>query len=179
MIDRSNLVFYEKRKNVKQHYECLGNTFYYNYEIMIDIQGNVLIEKTTNTIRETDYPTKKEVFVEINDNICVHPIILDVYTEILSTTYDLLQSPLEEQLRRIINLKNTDPLLVKLFGNELEQCRNKMNNYKIQSNLSKDLLTTYQAKISEMKKVIEENKNIHNDEVQKLMQTISTIYRHL
>jgi len=61
MIDKSNLILHEKRKNVKKYQECLGNTFYYNYEIMIDMNGNVLIEKTTDTTLESNYQPKKEV----------------------------------------------------------------------------------------------------------------------
>lgn len=179
MVDKSNLILHEKRKNVKKYQECLGNTFYYNYEIMIDMNGNVLIEKTTNTTQESNYQPKKEVFIEINDSKGIHPIILEIYKEILSTTYDLLQQSLEEQLTRIIALKNTDPLLVKLFEDELEQCRNKMNNYKRQSELSKDLLKTYQTKIQDLKQIIETNKNMHDDEIKKLMETISNVYKQL
>lgn len=179
MVDKSNLILHEKRKNVKKYHDFLGNTFYYNYEIMIDSNGNVLIEKTTDTTQESNYQPKKEAFIEMNDSTGIHPIILEVYREILSTTYDLLQDALEEQLRRIVNLKYTDPLLVKIFEDELEQCRNKMNNYKIQSELTKDLLKTYQTKIQNLKEIIETKKNAHDEEIQKLMETISAIYKHL
>jgi len=179
MVDRNNLILHEKRKNIKKNYECLGNVFYFDYEIMIDIHGNVLIEKITNTIKETNYLPRKENIVEINDNELVKPLILEIYKDILDTTYELLEEQIEPQLKRIINLKNTDPLLIKTVEEEFTRCRKKLENYKLQTTISKDLLKTYQLKINEMKKIIEENKNIHNEEVQKLMLTISNIYRHL
>ena len=179
MLDKVNLILHEKIKNIKENYDCLGNTFNYNYEIMIDINGNVLIEKTTNTIQESNFKPKKEILVEINDNIPIHPVILDIYQEILTNTHSLLQCPLEEQLKRIIQLKNTDPLIIKRFQDELARCHNKMNNYKTSSDISKDLIKVYQTKIKEMNKIIEQNKNIHDVEIQKLMDTISNIYRHL
>ena len=179
MIDRNNLILHEKRKNIKKNYDCLGNVFYFDYEIMIDIYGNVLIEKMTNTIKETDYVARKEIIVEINDNKLVKPLILEIYKDILDTTYELLEEQIEPQLKRIINLKNTDPLLIATVEEELTRCTNKIKNYKIQETISKDLLKTYQLKLNEMRKIIEENKNVHNDEIQKLMLTISNIYRHL
>jgi len=179
MFDRNNLILHEKRKNIKKNYESLGNVFYFDYEIMIDIHGNVLIEKRINTIKETDYVSRKEILVEINDNEVVKPLILEIYKDILDTTYELLEEQLELQLKRIINLKNTDALLIKTVEEEFTRCRNKITNYKMQASISKDLLQTYQSKINEMKKIIEDNKNIHNDEMQKLMDTISNIYKHL
>lgn len=179
MVDKSSLILHEKRQNIREYYSCLGNAFSYNYEIMIDVNGNVLIEKTTSTIEDSNYVPKKEIFVEINDNIHIHPVVLDIYKQILSTTVELLQVPLEMQLKRIINLKNTDPLLISTFQEELSRCTNKMNNYKTQSQLSKDLLKVYQKKIQDLKEIIEANRNVHDDEIQKLMETISTIYRHL
>lgn len=179
MIDRNNLILHEKRKNIKKNYECLGNVFYFDYEIMIDIYGNVLIEKTINTIKETDYVPRKETIVEINDNEVVKPLILEIYKDILETTYELLEEQIEPQLKRIVSLKNTDPLLIKTVEEELTRCLNKIKNYKIQETISKDLLKTYQLKINEMRKIIEANRNVHNEEVQKLMLTISNIYRHL
>lgn len=179
MIDKSNLLLHEKIENVKKYQDCLGNTFYYTYEIMIDNNGNVLLEKTTDTIVKSNFEPKIERLVEINDNTVIHQIILEVYKEILTATYDLLQEPLEEQLTRIVNLKKTDPLLVKLFQDELDQYHNKMCNYKRQSELSKELLKTYQTKIEQLKQIIEANKNTHSDEIQKLMETISNVYRHL
>jgi hypothetical protein len=179
MLDKGHLMLHEKLENIKENYDCLANTFYYNYEIMIDVNGNVLIEKTTNTTQQTNFKSKKEKILEINDNIHIHPLILDIYKEILSNSQELFQYPLEQQLKRIINLKNTDPLVINTFQDELTRCRNKMNNYKTNSDISKDLIKVYQAKIAEMKKIIEENKNIHDDEMQKLMDTISNIYRHL
>ena len=179
MFDRNNLILHEKRKNIKKNYECLGNVFYFDYDIMIDIHGNVLIEKTTHTIKETDYVPRKEILVQINDNQIVKPLILEIYKDILDTTYELLEEQLESQLKRIINLKNTDPLLIATVEEEFTRCRNKINNYKTQSSISKELIKTYQFKINEMRKIIEDNKNIHNEEVQKLMITISNIYRHL
>jgi len=179
MIDKENLVLHEKRKNVKQNYECLGNIFYFDYEIMIDVHGNVLIEKTTNTIKESSYEPRKEAIVEINDNQYVDRLILEIYKDILDSTYELLEEQIEHQLKRIINLKKTDPLLIKTVQEEFLRNTNKIKNYKIQSELTKDLLKTYQLKINEMRKIIEENKNNHNEEMQKLMMTISNIYRHL
>jgi len=179
MVDRSNLILHEKRKNIKKNYECLGNVFYFDYEIMIDIYGNVLIEKITNTITETDYIPRKEIIVEINDNQAVKPLILEIYKDILDTTYDLLEEQMEPQLKRIINLKNTDPLLITTVEEEFTRSLNKIKNYKIQATISKDLLKTYQLKLNEMRKIMQENRNIHNEEVQKLMLTISNIYRHL
>lgn len=179
MIDRSNLILHEKRKNIKKNYECFGNVFYFDYEIMIDIYGNVLIEKTINTIKETDYVPRKEIVVEINNNEIVKPLILEIYKDILDTTHELLEEQIEVQLKRIINLKNTDPLLINTVEEEFVRCRNKIKNFKMQTTISKDLLKTYQLKINEMRKIIEDNKNIHNEEVQKLMLTISNIYRHL
>jgi len=179
MIDRDKIILHEKRKNIKKNYECLGNVFYFDYEIMIDIHGNVLIEKTTNTIKETDYIPRKEILVEINNNEPVAALILEIYKDILDTTYDILEEQIEPQLKRIVNLKNTDPLLIKTVEEEFTRSRNKIANYKMQSSISKDLLQTYQSKIGEMRKIIEDTQNIHNEEVQKLMMTISNIYRHL
>lgn len=179
MIDRNNLILHEKRKNIKKNYDCLGNIFYFDYEIMIDIHGNVLIEKTTNTIKESNYQPIKENLVEINDNQVVRPLILEIYKDILDTTYELLEEQLEIQLKRIINLKNTDVLLIRTVEEELTRCRNKLTNYKTQTEISKNLLKTYQVKINEMKNILEENKNTHNEEIEKLMLTISNIYRHL
>lgn len=179
MLDRDNLLLHQHIKNIKENYECLGNTFYYDYEINIDANGNVLIERITNTIQLTNFKPKKEVFLEINDNIQIYPIILDIYTEILDNIHQLFKDPLEQQLKRIITLKNTDTLVIKTFQDQLNRCHNKMNNYKTSSEISKDLIKVYQTKIEEMKKIIDENKNTHDDEIKKLMDTISNIYRYL
>lgn len=178
-MDLSNLVLHEFKKNVKL--DSTYDSFYWDYEIMIDAQGNILIEKTLGSNIKENSRFEKQTIVKIFNNKPISFLIIEYYRELIQNIReDLISSEiLDDELKKIIILRNTDEKLLRHIEEETNNLRKKVMYYEIQNDILNNAMKTYKQKINRLKELIDSSRKTHSHEIEKLMITIRNIYREL
>lgn len=178
-MDFSNLVLHEFKKNIKL--DAAYDDFYWDYEIMIDNQGNILIEKTLGSNIQQNSRFEKQPIVQIFNNKPLSFLVIDYYRELINNIKEetITSEMLDIELKKILILRNTDEKLLRHIEEENNNLRKKLTYYQIQNDILNNAMNTYKQKISRLKEVIDSSRKTHSHEIEKLMITIRNIYREL
>jgi hypothetical protein len=178
-MDLSNLVLHEVKKNVKL--DSTYDAFYWDYDIMIDKQGNILIEKILCSNLKEKSIFEKQIVVKINDNKPISFLIIDYYRELIQNLGEdsISSEMLDIELKKILTLRNTDEKLLGRLEQNMKQLEKKVKYYEIKNEILNNGLTNYKSKIERLREVIDSTRKTHSHEIEKLMITIRNIYREL
>lgn len=178
-MDLSNLVLHEFKKNVKL--DAAYEDFYWDYEIMIDNKGNILIEKTLGSNIQPNSRFEKQVIVQIFNNKPISFLIIDYYRELINNLKEetITSEILDIELKKILVLRNSDEKLLTHIEQNMSSLKKKLTVYEIQNDILNNAMNTYKQKINRLKELIESSKKTHSHEIEKLMITIRNIYREL